>query len=98
MHRDLSPVSLASSNLHEEAQLRSGPVFKDEWAPKYEIPLIISCGIALLCLVLILSMRTHMMLDNRKRNKGQGVNWQSKDVPTEALSEGPKNPAFRHFF
>ena len=91
-------MSLASSNLHEEAQLRSGPVFKDEWAPKYEIPLIISCGIALLCLVLILSMRTHMMLDNRKRNKGQGVNWQSKDVPTEALSEGPKNPAFRHFF
>lgn len=39
-----------------------------------------------------------MYLDNKKRNKAQGVNWQSKDVPTEALADGLKNPVFRHFY
>lgn len=43
-------------------------------------------------------MRMWMWNDNRRRNKEQGVNLQSKDVPTEALADGPSNPAFRYFY
>lgn len=39
-----------------------------------------------------------MYFDNKKRNKAQGVNRQPKDVPTEALADGLKNPLFRHFY
>lgn len=39
-----------------------------------------------------------MTIENRRRNKAQNVSWQSKDVPTEALAEGPKNPMFRYFY
>lgn len=40
----------------------------------------------------------YMTMDNRRRNKAQNVDWQSKDVPTEALVDGPRNPLFRHFY
>lgn len=39
-----------------------------------------------------------MYFDNKKRNKAQGVNRQPKDVPTEALADGPKNPLVRDFY
>lgn len=73
-------------------------IFLDEWAPHYVIPLSITCGIEALALVLVVSFRFYMTADNRRRNREQGVNLQSKDVPTEALSDGPKNPLFRHFY
>ncbi|KAK0442524.1 major facilitator superfamily domain-containing protein [Desarmillaria tabescens] len=46
---------------------------------------------------LILSLHTYMMLDNSQRNKAQGVNWSSKDVPTAALAVCVASPEFRHF-
>ncbi|KAK4687543.1 hypothetical protein P7C73_g2583, partial [Tremellales sp. Uapishka_1] len=73
-------------------------IFLDKFKPKYTVPLAITAGIEALGLVLILGLRMWMWNDNRKRNKAQGVNWQSKDVPTEALAEGPANPSFRHFY
>jgi hypothetical protein len=60
--------------------------------------MVITACIEVLALVLVVGLRMWMMLDNRKRNKAQGVNWRSLDVPTEVLSEGPKNPLFRHFY
>lgn len=38
-----------------------------------------------------------MVLDNKRRNKLQGVNWSSKDVPTALLKNGPKDLSYRHF-
>ncbi|WVQ84746.1 hypothetical protein IAT38_006903 [Cryptococcus sp. DSM 104549] len=76
----------------------SANVFLDKWSPAYKIPLGITAGIEALGLTLIISLRLWMTLDNRRRNRAQGVNFQSKDVPTEALSEGPSNPLFRHFY
>lgn len=76
----------------------SANIFLDEWAPQYRIPLIIICVIEAVALVLIVALRMYMWADNKRRNKVQGVNWQSKDVPTEALTEGPTNPLFRHFY
>ncbi|GFZ47433.1 Uncharacterized transporter [Saitozyma sp. JCM 24511] len=76
----------------------SANVFLDKWSPHYVIPLSITCALEAVGLVLILGLRTWMWADNKRRNKAQGVNWQSKDVPTEALADGPKNPLFRHFY
>lgn len=58
----------------------------------------ITCAIEALALVLVIALRMYMTVENRRRNKAQNVNWQSKDVPTEALVDGPKNPMFRYFY
>ncbi|EAL19013.1 hypothetical protein CNBI0260 [Cryptococcus deneoformans B-3501A] len=76
----------------------SANIFLDKWAPAYREPLAITVGIEALALGLVIALRMWMYLDNKKRNKAQGVNWQSKDVPTEALADGLKNPLFRHFY
>jgi hypothetical protein len=41
-----------------------------------------------------------MWVDNARRNKRQGLprGYGSKDVPTEFLGKGPKEPAFRYFY
>ncbi|WVQ75734.1 hypothetical protein IAR50_005365 [Cryptococcus sp. DSM 104548] len=75
----------------------SANIFLDKWSPAYRIPLAITCGMEGLGLVLIIGLGLWMRWDNRRRNKEQGVNWGSGDVPTEVLKEGPKNPSFRHF-
>ncbi|EIW65836.1 high-affinity nicotinic acid transporter [Tremella mesenterica] len=76
----------------------SSNIFLDKWAPAYIQPLGITAGLEGLGLIIVIYLRMWMYLDNRRRNKEQGVNWQSKDVPTSALAEGPANPSFRHFY
>jgi hypothetical protein len=76
----------------------SANIFLDKWAPAYVIPLTITACLESFGLIVVVSLRMWMWADNRKRNKQQGVQLQSKDVPTEALSAGPANPLFRHFY
>lgn len=80
------------------AGIVSANIFLAKWEPQYRIPLAIVAGMEGMALILTVSMRLWMTWDNKRRNREQGVNWQSKDVPTEALSEGSKNPLFRHFY
>nr|XP_031858636.1 uncharacterized protein CI109_006016 [Kwoniella shandongensis]KAA5525708.1 hypothetical protein CI109_006016 [Kwoniella shandongensis] len=75
----------------------SANIFLDKWSPGYIIPLAITAGIEALGLSLVIGLRMYMTVDNRRRNREQGVDLQSKDVPTMALTEGPSNPLFRHF-
>ncbi|KAJ7667034.1 major facilitator superfamily domain-containing protein [Mycena rosella] len=77
--------------------LISANIFLNSDAPKYTHALIISACLQVAGISIALGMRTHMVLDNRRRNREQGVNWRTKDVPTADLMDGPKNPAFRHF-
>ncbi|OWZ26829.1 high-affinity nicotinic acid transporter [Cryptococcus neoformans AD2-60a] len=77
--------------------LVSSNIFRDQWAPHYVIPLIITACLEVLGITLIVSMRLWMGRQNRLRNKAQNVKWTSKDVPTEVLSAGPSNPLFRYF-
>ncbi|KAF8922379.1 major facilitator superfamily domain-containing protein [Mucidula mucida] len=77
--------------------LISANIFLDSWAPKYTKALIISACLQVLGISIVLSLRTYMALENKKRNKQQGVNWKTEDVPTVALVEGPKNKHFRYF-
>ncbi|KAK0457192.1 major facilitator superfamily domain-containing protein [Desarmillaria tabescens] len=49
-----------------------------------------NCNFLAVGISLVLSLRT-------RRNRAQGVNWSSKDVPTAALAVGVASPEFRHF-
>lgn len=75
----------------------SANIFLDKFSPAYKVPLAISAAVEAACLILVLFLRFWMSWDNARRNKEQGVQLQSRDVPTEALAEGASNPLFRHF-
>ncbi|KAK1921097.1 major facilitator superfamily domain-containing protein [Papiliotrema laurentii] len=75
----------------------SANIFLEQFKPKYVQPLIISSAIAASGIVVLASLRTYMALQNSQRNKAQGVNWTSLDVPTAALNEGKHNPSYRYF-
>ncbi|WVQ67994.1 uncharacterized protein L199_006200 [Kwoniella botswanensis] len=75
----------------------SANIFLDKWSPAYSIPLIIVAATQGLAISIIVAFRMWMQYDNGKRNTAQSVNWTSKDIPTEALKAGPRNPSFRHF-
>ncbi|WWC73878.1 uncharacterized protein I206_107850 [Kwoniella pini CBS 10737] len=76
----------------------SANIFLSQFAPEYVTPLIVSAAIAALGMVVLACLRIYMVLDNRRRNREQGVNWTSKDVPTAALRNGPDSPSWRHFY
>nr|XP_019003204.1 uncharacterized protein I203_04241 [Kwoniella mangroviensis CBS 8507]OCF66665.1 hypothetical protein I203_04241 [Kwoniella mangroviensis CBS 8507] len=76
----------------------SANIFLSQFAPQYVTPLIVSAAMAGLGIVVLGILRTYMVLDNRRRNREQGVNWTSKDVPTAALKDGPAGPSWRHFY
>ncbi|WWC94643.1 hypothetical protein V866_001490 [Kwoniella sp. B9012] len=76
----------------------SANIFLSQFAPQYVTPLIVSAAIAGLGIVVLGILRTYMVLDNRRRNREQGVDWTSKDVPTAALKDGPSGPSWRHFY
>ncbi|KAK7057909.1 MFS general substrate transporter [Favolaschia claudopus] len=77
--------------------LVSANIFLDSDAPKYMHALIISASLQLVGMCLLLGIRTHMVLENRRRNREQGVKWTNRDVPTADLKEGPDSPGFRYF-
>lgn len=91
-HADLHVVSLPGEyrryRLHQDfpSQMGTGE------------PLAITVGIEALALGLTIVLKMWMYFDNKKRNKAQGMNRQSKGVPTEALADGLKNSLFRHFY
>ncbi|WVR08368.1 hypothetical protein IAU60_005423 [Kwoniella sp. DSM 27419] len=66
----------------------SANIFLAEFAPKLLEGIAIS---------LVFGMRTYWARVNSTRNKQQGVEWTSRDVPTEALAAGPADPRFRYF-
>ncbi|WRT66075.1 uncharacterized protein IL334_003028 [Kwoniella shivajii] len=77
--------------------LVSANIFLTRFAPKYVIPLIITAVLEGMAITIVLSLRLHWGRLNKKRNSEQGVNWTSKDVPTEVLAAGPADPRFRYF-
>ena len=79
------------------AGIVSANIFLQRSASRYTTPLIISACISALAIVFLGSLRTYMVMENRRRNKAQGVNWTSVDVPTAALKNGKEDPSFRYF-
>lgn len=74
----------------------SSNIFLTTDAPKYEHALIISAALQVLGITVALGLRTQMAMENKRRNKEQGVNLTSKDVAT-AEASNPKSPNFRFF-
>ncbi|KAL2680975.1 hypothetical protein Neosp_008578 [[Neocosmospora] mangrovei] len=82
------------------AGLVSSNVFTPDSAPKYIPALVTNYSFLAAAIIVTILMRLWMQRQNALRNKAQGVNWTSADVPTHLLlagaSENPhENPNFR---
>ncbi|KAF9535440.1 MFS general substrate transporter [Crepidotus variabilis] len=78
--------------------LISTNVFRAQDEPKYIPALATSAGFGGLCLCLVLGTGLYMRVENRRRNREQGVNITPADIPTEVLADGPKSPQFRYMY
>ncbi|OJJ33684.1 hypothetical protein ASPWEDRAFT_41540 [Aspergillus wentii DTO 134E9] len=77
--------------------LVSSNVFRAKDKPKYMPALITvavfgACGASLAAL-----LGTYMWLDNKRRDRRDGVKVEARDIPTERLRDGPSSPEFRWF-
>ncbi|GFZ46966.1 Uncharacterized transporter [Saitozyma sp. JCM 24511] len=80
--------------------LISGNIFQAKDAPKYIPALATSAAFGGFTALLAFAYGMYMRIENRRRNKEQGMprKYGSKDVPTELLGKGPKAPEFRYFY
>lgn len=80
--------------------LISTNVFRAQDEPKYIPALATSAAFGGFCLILVAGTGIWMRLENRRRNKVQGVsdNFTAADVHTEALGGGHKSPEFRYMY
>ncbi|KAK0374474.1 hypothetical protein CLIM01_08187 [Colletotrichum limetticola] len=79
------------------AGILSAATFRTEYAPKYIPTLIVTCCCNVLAMASALILGGWMKLENRRRNKAQGVNLQAQDVDTSELHDGETSPKFRFF-
>ncbi|KAJ5769758.1 uncharacterized protein N7511_001809 [Penicillium nucicola] len=77
--------------------LVSSNLFREQDAPKY-LPALISVaafGAAGACLAACLGF--FMWMDNKRRDRRDGVTIQARDIPTDRLRDGPSSAEFRWF-
>ncbi|KAK7202800.1 major facilitator superfamily domain-containing protein [Myxozyma melibiosi] len=77
--------------------LVSSNIFLDKDAPVYLPALGTTAAFGGLGFCLTLMLGLWMVADNKRRDLKQGVKRTVRDVSTEILSEGPKNPSYRWF-
>ncbi|KAF6810606.1 MFS transporter [Colletotrichum musicola] len=77
--------------------LVSSNIFRKPDAPKYAPALITTAAFGGAGAVCALGLGAFMVLDNRRRNRAQGVELTASDVPTSRLGDGPRSPDFRWF-
>jgi MFS family permease len=75
----------------------SSNIFRTQDAPKYIPALATTAAFGATGAVAALLLGVYMTIDNKRRNSKQGVNLTARDVSTEKLRDGPKNPEFRWF-
>ncbi|KAF2125844.1 MFS general substrate transporter [Dothidotthia symphoricarpi CBS 119687] len=75
----------------------SSNIFRTQDAPKYIPALATTAAFGAMGSLCALLLGVYMTIDNKRRNKKQGVNLTARDVSTEKLRDGPKNPDFRWF-
>ena len=91
-------ISAVGVPLANAAGLISTNIFRPKDAPKYVPALGITAGFGGLAIVLVATITTFMVMDNRRRDKAQGVTLTYRDVPTSELLEGPSNPSYRWMY
>ncbi|KAE8342228.1 hypothetical protein BDV24DRAFT_162781 [Aspergillus arachidicola] len=77
------------------AGIPSSLSFKAETAPRYMPALIVNCVFLLVGASVVIGLGTWFRLDNRKRDKEQGVRLTAGDVATQNLVGGWKDPKWR---
>ncbi|KAF2875449.1 major facilitator superfamily domain-containing protein [Massariosphaeria phaeospora] len=75
----------------------SSNIFREQDKPKYLPALATTAAFGAVGSLFTLLLGTYMVIDNKRRNSRQGVNLTARDVSTEKLRDGPKNPDFRWF-
>ncbi|RSL40158.1 hypothetical protein CEP53_013547 [Fusarium sp. AF-6] len=79
------------------AGIMSAATFRTEYAPKYIPTLILTCCCNVIAMTGIVILGGWMKMENRRRNKVQGVNLRAQDVDSSELPDGEKSPKFRFF-
>ena len=69
--------------------------FKSNTAPKYMPALIVNAAFQAAGILMIIGMGLYLRWDNRRRDREQGVVLRAKDVPTQELVGGWKDPSWR---
>jgi len=76
----------------------SSNIFRSQDAPKYIPALVTTAAFGGTGIILTLCLGLWMIVDNKKRDKVQGVHLRAKDIPTECLQAGPASDDFRWFY
>ncbi|OGM43991.1 allantoate permease [Aspergillus bombycis] len=77
------------------AGIPSSLSFKPDTAPRYMPALIVNCVFLLVGACVVIGLGTWFRLDNRRRDKEQGVRLTAGDVATQTLVGGWKDPNWR---
>ena len=75
----------------------SSNIFREQDKPKYIPALATTAAFGATGSLFAFLLGMYMVIDNKRRNRQQGVNLSARDVSTEKLRDGPKNPEFRWF-
>lgn len=77
--------------------LVSSNIFQAKDAPRYLPALATTAAFGGTGAVLTLMLGLYMIMDNKRRDREQGVKVKAKDIPTAKLYAGPSSPDFRWF-
>ncbi|GMF06789.1 unnamed protein product [Ambrosiozyma monospora] len=91
-------MSVLSIGFGNSAGLISTNIFLAKDAPKYTQALHITAGFGAAGCAIAILILSFQVLDNRRRNRKQGVNWTYRDVPTHELQDGFFSPSFRWMY
>ncbi|KAJ5299824.1 transporter [Penicillium atrosanguineum] len=73
-------------------------IFRSQDAPKYIPALVTTAAFGGAGIIFTLLLGVWMIMDNKKRDRVQGVHLQAKDIPTENIQDGPASEDFRWFY
>ncbi|KAJ5456573.1 hypothetical protein N7530_011847 [Penicillium desertorum] len=77
--------------------LVSSNLFRKQDAPKYMPALISVAAFGATGACLTASLALYMWLDNKRRDRNDGVTIRARDIPTERMRDGPASAQFRWF-
>ncbi|RAH40625.1 MFS general substrate transporter [Aspergillus brunneoviolaceus CBS 621.78] len=79
------------------AGVLSAATFRTEYAPKYIPTLVATCCCNGVAIVVITALSVYFRLENRRRDRSQGVRRRAEAVETRHLAEGERSPEWRYF-
>ncbi|KAL4930432.1 MFS transporter/fungal specific transcription factor domain-containing protein [Aspergillus undulatus] len=79
------------------AGILSAATFRTEYAPKYIPTLVATCACNGVCIVATSFMGVWMRVENRRRDRQQGVRIRAGEIETSLLVDGERSPEWRYF-